>query len=89
MKLKDNLVRLLSLIDIYGRPVRLTLNGFDTYKTPFGGMMTILSIILLGTYFLTQFVILADSKSNLRLVELEDDHLKTNLEGIHIQPHQV
>ena len=37
--------------DIFGRPVRLTFKGQDTFKTAIGGLLTVLMVILSILYF--------------------------------------
>lgn len=70
--MKDKLFKVLSLIDIYGRPVRLTVKGADTYKTAFGGIITILSGIALLTYFLSQFLLLFSSQAEVLAATIEN-----------------
>ncbi len=57
--------------DIYGAPVSLTYQNNVTYKSSFGGLLTIASITFVGIYFLLLLVEVLD-RSKVIVVNSQD-----------------
>ena len=48
-------------IDIFSVPISLTYKKEDSFSTVLGGLLSILAIIILGGFFITETVILVQS----------------------------
>ena len=65
--------RVFKIADIYGKPVEFTIDGQKTFKTAFGGLMTIGTFVLLGFYFAWKIIQLADREYILTNAEETED----------------
>jgi hypothetical protein len=50
----------MKIVDIYGKPIEFTIGGATTFKTAFGGIMTLATFAVLGVYFVYKCIGLAD-----------------------------
>lgn len=73
--------RIFKTADIYGKGVEFTIDGKKTFKTAFGGIMTLATFVLLGFYLAYKIVQLADRDYILTNAE-ETEDLQDNVRNV-------
>ena len=71
--------------DMYGKPITLSFNGEEEFKTGIGGLLTLITYIFVGVYFLVGFIKVAQNQIDVIVEEIT----YTGIDTVPINPYEI